>query len=283
MVGRFRKRGAGGALGLTAILMLSGCSCRLPAPTVNRSLQAREPMNLNHQPFELRMFNPLQPPPNHVLIVYATGDGGWFGLGTDLFNWLQEWNYPAVGFSSRSYLKNLARVSDTVTTTPARLAQDYAQIIGFAESRLGLPSTTPVILVGLSRGAGLSVVAAGEGSLDSRLAGVLAIALTKEEEHVVRRRLGFSFAGHAGMPQTIEIQTYTYLNRFLHLPVMVIQSTRDGYLPAARARELFGPDTPLRRLISIEAANHSFGNACPILYQDARLGLEWITALMPER
>jgi hypothetical protein len=38
----------------------------------------------------------------------------------------------------------------------------------------------------------------------------------------------------------------------------VIQATKDNYLPAASARQLFGPDTPRRRFYSINANNHRF-------------------------
>ena len=76
----------------------------------------------------------------------------------------------------------------------------------------------------------------------------------------------------------VEIETYQYLNRIASLPVMVLQSTNDGYLPADAARKLFGPDTEFRRLIPIEAGNHSFRNACPALYSNVEDALKWITA-----
>ena len=40
--------------------------------------------------------------------------------------------------------------------------------------------------------------------------------------------------------------------------VVVIQASGDGYLPAARARELFGVDSTDRRLVTIDAHNHRF-------------------------
>jgi fermentation-respiration switch protein FrsA (DUF1100 family) len=60
------------------------------------------------------------------------------------------------------------------------------------------------------------------------------------------------------------------------LPVAVIQSTRDGYLPAAQARQLFGPDGERRRFYPIESDGHTFGGAHAALYEQARAALEWI-------
>ena len=242
-------------------------------------------MTLNGQPFELRLSQPARPSANNVLIVYATGDGGWLGLGTDIFNWMAGWDYPVAGFSARSYIHNLGHNSETATTTPRLLVRDYEAIINFAEKRLGLASTTKVILAGVSRGAGFAVVAAGAGGLDQRLAGLLAIALTKEEEHVLHRARGRRSAGETASRPRVMIQTYSYLGRVDPFPVMVLQSTHDGYLTADKARELFGPDTESRKLRAVPAANHSFRHGCQTLHQDTEQALQWITGFIsrPQR
>jgi len=49
------------------------------------------------------------------------------------------------------------------------------------------------------------------------------------------------------------IEPYDYLLRLSSLPVAVLQSTRDGYLPADQARQLFGPDTGNHQLHAIDA------------------------------
>jgi hypothetical protein len=260
---------------LPLLLALDGCSCRLSVPAAEGQIQKKEPLVLYERPIHMRIFKPQHAAADNVLILYATGDGGWLGLGGEIFDWMTQWNYPVAGFSSREYLKNLAYDADT--TTPRRLVRDYERMIAFAESRLELPAaSTSVILVGLSRGAGLSVVAAGQGQLGPRLAGLLAIALTKEEEHVIRYRTRRPAATNAPRRVQIEIQTYSYLNRVSSFPAMVLQSTHDGYLPAEEARQLFGPDTELHKLHPIEAANHTFRNGCQALYDETASALKWI-------
>jgi len=198
------------------------------------------------------------------LLIYATGDGGWRGKDLDLFNHLAEWGYPMAGFSAPEYYKHLR--GDEETTTPARLARDYEAIIDAATRELMLPASTPVILVGVSRGAGLSVVAAGQQAIQPSLDGVVVMGLTKEEEHVRWRR----------RRQSTELAIYDYLPRLASLPLAVIQSTRDNYLPAEQARTLFGADTDRRQFHAIDAKNHSFSGARPALYETLRSSLEWV-------
>jgi hypothetical protein len=83
------------------------------------------------------------------------------------------------------------------------------------------------------------------------------------------------------VPQMVDV--YAYLRRLADMPIAVVQSTRDGYLPADRARELFGPDTPHRWFQPIEASNHSFGGARPELYDAMARALTWIEGLLKTR
>jgi fermentation-respiration switch protein FrsA (DUF1100 family) len=134
-----------------------------------------------------------------------------------------------------------------------------------ARASLQMPFSSPVVLVGVSRGADLAVVAAGESGLQSELAGVVAMGLTREEEYVHRRR-----------GPTVAFDLYGSLPRLGDIPLSVIQSTRDNYLPADDARMLFGEDTPRRTLHPIDAKNHSFAGARPALYSTLRTSLAWV-------
>jgi pimeloyl-ACP methyl ester carboxylesterase len=188
--------------------------------------------------------------------VYATGDGGWHRKDLDLYRHLVTWGYPVAGFDAHDYVKHLGTEP---TTTPERVAHDYQTMIDAAREALALPRALPVVLVGVSRGAGLAVVAAGDPSLRAELSGVVVVGLTKEEEYVHWYRRLESHRSEM-------VQIYEYLPSLALLPITVIQSTRDKYLPAASARALFGPDGPDRHLIAIDARNHSFGGARDALY-----------------
>lgn len=196
------------------------------------------------------------------LVIYATGDGGWRGKDKDVFAHLAGWGYTCVGFSAPEYLKHLPGVDGTAT--PSHVSSDYTRIAARAKEELGLGAGTGVVLVGVSRGADLAVVAAGQPALRDDLDGVVVMGLTREEEYVRRRRARAA------------LELYPYLPRLGAVPLAVIQSTHDNYLPAADARALFGEDTPLRAFHAIASRNHSFGGARAQLYATLHESLDWV-------
>jgi pimeloyl-ACP methyl ester carboxylesterase len=256
------------------LVFLVGCPCKTPASKGTDVVQTRDWISIYQHPMELRLSKPKDPLNSNILVVYGTGDGGWRGLDQQVFEWISTWNFPVVGFSSKSYLENLGYIRDT--TTPRRLVRDYETIIKLAEQKLDMQQSPRIILVGLSRGAGLAVVAAGQGELKPSLAGVVAIALTKEEEHVVRYRRRDRSQPYQLKHELLMVQTYEYLPRIAPVPVMVIQSTHDDYLPADAARALFGSDTEMKKFLPINAKNHSFSGGCLDLYRGTQAALDWI-------
>lgn len=253
------------AVGIVIAFFAQGCVHRLPqhAPVL---LQSTDDVTLNGFPVTLHLVRPIAPQAR-PLLIYATGDGGWRGKDLDLFRHLASWGYPVAGFSAPQYVKHLR--GDAETTTPALLARDYTAIIAAARRDLTLPASTAVILIGVSRGAGLSVVAAGQQAMQQALDGVVVMGLTKEEEHVRWRR----------RRQSTELEIYDYLPRLGSVPVSVIQSTHDNYLPAEQARTLFGADTDRRQFHAIEARNHSFSGARTALYEALRSSLDWVVSV----
>jgi fermentation-respiration switch protein FrsA (DUF1100 family) len=206
----------------------------------------------------------------HVpLLIYATGDRGWAGKDLDVFRQLVSWGYPVAGFDAHDYVKHLKGV-----TTPVRVARDYGSIIAVARDALHLDRDVPVVLVGVSRGAGLSVVAAGQRLLRGELQGLVVMGLTREEEYVTWRH---RFGRRSAQPPNM-VEVYEYLPRLGSLPLTIIQSTRDNYLPAASARKLFGADTDRHHLIAVDAKNHSFAGARPELYAALQQALASVAA-----
>jgi hypothetical protein len=264
----------------TAIVLgatLTSCAHHVPALDPNAPVRLDgEIVFDDHHSLDLHFSRPCLLDAAHPLILYATGDGGWRGKDRDAFERMTRWGYPMVGFSAPNYLHHLVRQRET---TPPDVARDYARIIRTAKARMGVAPEVLTILVGVSRGSGLAVAAAGEPALQPSLAGVVAVALTREEEYV--HRLKRKRKAPQDPPELVILDNYEYLPRLRNLPLSIIQSTHDDYLPAEEARRLLGPDSALRQLKPIRAKNHSFTDAREPLYVELQASLAWVTHFLP--
>jgi hypothetical protein len=262
-------------------LAILACACVSRVPTLEpdaRAVLFAQEVQLDADRLEVHLVRAAREDGQHPLLLYATGDGGWRSADRGLFQHLARWGYSLAGFSARRYLEHLR----FAPTTPARVAADYGHLIAFAKHALDLPADSATVLVGFSRGSGLAVVAAGQPQLRPLLRGVLAVALTDEEEYVrdYRARKGRD-PRDVSMRELATLRPYELLEELDRLPVAVIQSTEDNYLPAARARQVFGPDGEWRRFYAISAQSHTFAGARDDLYEQAHLALEWIMACDP--
>jgi hypothetical protein len=272
------KPGGSAALRLVVLASALFAACLSKPPTLLPDAEATlfvRRASLATETVDLHFVKPPAWARPRPLLLYATGDGGWRSADRGLFQHLAHWGYPVAGFSAVQYLAHLRFEA----TSPAHVAEDFGELIAFAKRSLDLPAHAPTVLVGFSRGSGLSIVAASNPDLRPLLIGVLAVALTGEEEYV---RDDWSHGtSHPRTPidrRLATLRPYDLLRGLAPLPLVVIQSTRDSYLPADEARRLFGPDDEYRRLVSIVASNHTFRDSRDTLFVKARTSLDWIEA-----
>lgn len=266
----------GGWWTVGVLLLASGCAVHGPLlGDDSGTLERLQTIVLHKRPVELHFARLRGAPSGAPLVLYVTGDGGWRGADPLVFRTLVQWGYPSAGMEARGYLDHLGDLDERAT--PRRLARDYANIVARARHELGLAPATPVVLVGFSRGAGLAVLAAGQPGLRASVMGVVAVALTDEEDEV---RLEPEAAASEPRPADT-VNPYHLLPRLGSLPVAVIQSTHDRYVAAAEARQLFGADTPTRRLLAIESDGHTFAGARDTLLEALQSSLRWIAGAPP--
>ena len=135
----------------------------------------------------------------HPLLLYATGDGGWRGKDKDAFEHMTALGVSA-GRLQRARLPEAPRADAARDAAARRRARLRADDRAGEDTSSGCPTDMPTVLVGVSRGSGLAVAAAGDPALQRSLVGVVAIALTREEEYVHRLRRGA--AGRARTPSS---------------------------------------------------------------------------------
>jgi pimeloyl-ACP methyl ester carboxylesterase len=193
------------------------------------------------------------------LVLYASGDGGWFGAAVGMFRTIAATGRPTVGFSTKSFMH--IEQQSVRPLTVADIVEDYQRIIATARESLQLPSDTPVVITGWSRGASLGVLVASWRA--PQVVGLVAIGLAASERLDIEA--GSDDDPVPGAPAAADERAsrsramYPLLARIAPRRSVVIQASGDGYLPAADARALFGSDSTASRLVAIDARNHRFG------------------------
>jgi hypothetical protein len=230
---------------------------------------------LRNQPFDLHLAAPPHPRAADVLVLYASGDGGWFGAAVDMFRAVGEAGFYAVGFSTRTLLR---RKLPSGQLAADELAEDYQAILERASGALNLPTEHRVVLSGWSRGASLAVLVGGARQAPSNLAGVIAIGLAADENLAVSSETDDDPVGKPAIRDTSTLDMYALISQLTPRRCAVIQATGDRYLPASRARELFGSDTELRRFYQVTAKNHRFGGGAEGFVTALRSALQWVAS-----
>jgi len=213
------------------------------------------------------------------LVVFATGDGGWRSVSLEVFDHLAALGYMCAGVNSPDAVKPVKRAGEKVSTAQAaeRVKASFAE----AKKEFGLPASTPVIVVGFSRGATLVAFSALHPEIRDQVRGAIALALTREADYL--RAPPAERAPDVQVDAKGRIQIYPALKFLGATPVAIIQSTKDPYVASAEARQLLGPDTPTLRLYEVESSGHRFGGATDKMIVDVDDALAWIERSQPAK
>jgi dienelactone hydrolase len=263
------------AFAATCLLVLAGCGGARISSEPGLYTVSVQPVHTLGRDIHATYVHPVHDRHPGYLVVFATGDDGWFGTSHALFRHLAEAGYTLAGFSSPEALQEIARSGGRIST--ARAAQELKDLYQRAKHDLGLPATTPIVIVGFSRGASVVAFTAVHPELRDSVGGAVAIALTREADYLHAPR------GNPRLPLDDEgrIQLYPALKFLGSTRLAVIQSTHDSYVPAAESRQLLGADTPTLRLYTVEARDHGFSDARDRLMQDLDDALRWIEQEAP--
>jgi hypothetical protein len=234
----------------------------------------REKIEVANASVTLMLAKAASPSPPPFLVVFASGDGGLVGVSMALLQHLADRSYCVVGFSSEeAFAKVVAESGGRANYVAAR--DSLASIIAQAKHALELSERTPIIVTGVSRGASVVVASAGDPTLRSGILGAIAIALTREFDDLTIGEVAKPVPGVERDEQG-RIQTYPAIERLRSVPLAIIQSTNDSYVPSVESRRLLGPDTPTRRLYEVESRNHSFEGGEDALMRDLDDAMKWI-------
>lgn len=187
------------------------------------------------------------------LVVYFSGDLGWFPSTPFEFDFLKRLGYPAIGISSHEYLHKFT--PDTVQG----LAENLAEIARQGRASAGLPETTPVVITGTSRGADLALIAAGQPAMHD-IAGLVALGISPTEDKLKEEEIDVL----AEVPQ-------------VKCRSAIIQAVGDKYITAAKLRTVIGADSDRLRLWVNPSDSHSFRGQRELLITQLEEALNWVT------
>ena len=207
--------------------------------------------------------------PGGKVAVVTSGDGGWVHLGPDVAESLAGEGYRVVGFDAKAYLSSFTSKSGPLHVED--VPRDYAALLEYA-ARSG--SRRP-LLVGVSEGAGLSVLAATAPEVQSRVAGVVALGLPDLNELGWRWRDSIIYITKK-VPDEPTFSAREVVGRVSPVPLAALHSTHDEFVALAMIQEILAQAREPKRLWVIEAADHRFSDNRPELQRRLKEAIAWI-------
>ena len=185
-------------------------------------------------------------------VVVASGDGGWMHLGPRAAEVLARAGYFVVGVDSKEYLS--AFTSGSTTLRPEDVPGDFMAFAQYAAQR---SNRSRSVLVGVSEGAGLSVLAAADPRMKAAVRGVIGLGLPDINELGWRWRDSMIYITK-GVPNEPTFSVGAIIDKVSPMPLAALHSSADEFVPVAEIQRLMDKAKAPKRLWIITASNHRF-------------------------
>jgi pimeloyl-ACP methyl ester carboxylesterase len=233
---------------MLCLLIVAACA----GPVKPGWSETRQTLAIRGQEQSLRVYgNPSGDP-----VIVSSGDGGWIHLAPRVADVLSRHGFFVVGFDVRAYLESFTSARSTLR--PEEEPGDFRVLADFAQKATGKKP----ILIGVSEGAGLSVLAATDAQTKARIAGVIGLGLPDLNELAWRWKDAVIYLTHRA-PNEPLFSTAAIVDRIAPAPLAAIHSTQDEFVPVAEVeRVLEGAKDP-KRLWIVKASDHRFSDNLP--------------------
>jgi type IV secretory pathway VirJ component len=207
-------------------------------------------------------------------IVVTSGDGGWIHLGPVVAEYLASQGFFVVGFDARAYLEGFT--SGHGALKPADEPGDFRVLADWAAQG----ASRKPILIGVSEGAGLSLLAATDPATKTAIAGVIGLGLPNTNELGWRWKDAVIYLTH-GVPNEPTFSTAALADRVSPLPLAAIHSTRDEFVPIGDVQRVIDAAREPKRLWIIEASDHRFSDNMTELERRLLEAIAWVNGKSP--
>ena len=208
-------------------------------------------------------------------VIVSSGDGGWIHLGPHVAQLLAAHGYFVVGFDVRAYLSGFT--SDASTLQAADEPSDFRTLSQYATQF----ARSKPILIGISEGAGLSILAASNPLAQRSIAGVIGIGLPDRNELGWRWKDSLIYVTHR-VPNEPTFSAASLIGKVSPLPLALLHSTHDEFVPLAEAQRMLGLGSEPRRLWVVPASDHRFSDNLSEFDRSLLEAIDWVTQHEPQ-
>jgi fermentation-respiration switch protein FrsA (DUF1100 family) len=202
-------------------------------------------------------------------VVLSSGDGGWIHLAPHVAGVLAAHGYFVVGFDARAYLSSFTDGRSGLR--PNEVGADYLALTRFAAQG----SHARPILIGVSEGAGLSVLAACDPAAKSAMAGVLGLGLPDINELAWRWKDAVIYVTHR-VPNEPTFRASSIVNCMTPVPLAAIHSTGDEFVALADVQRVLDAAREPKKLWVVNASDHRFTSNLAEFDRRLLEALSWI-------
>jgi pimeloyl-ACP methyl ester carboxylesterase len=202
-------------------------------------------------------------------VVLSSGDGGWIHLGPHVAQVLAANGFFVVGFDAKAYLESFTAGAATLRVEDA--PRDYRALIDLAARETGRRP----LLIGVSEGAGLSVLAASDSDNKEAVAGVIGLGLSDLTELGWRWTDMVIYLTHS-TPREPTFSVNAVISRIAPIPLAAIHSTHDEFVPVKEVEQLLEHAQQPKRLWTVQAANHRFSDNLGEFDRTLLEAIQWV-------
>ena len=219
---------------------------------------------------QLQLYGPADGPPT----IVASGDGGWIHLGPHVAELLATRGFFVVGFDVKAYLAGFT--TDAATLRPVDEPRDFKALAAFASAATGRKP----IVIGVSEGAGLSVLAAADPDTKAVLGGVVGLGLPDRNELGWRWKDSLIYLTH-GIPNEPTFSTAAIVQKVAPLPIGAIHSTHDEFVSIAAVQKVLQSAQDPKQLWIVNASDHRFSDNTAEFDRRLFEAIEWVNQKTP--
>ena len=212
--------------------------------------------------------------PGSTPIIVSSGDGGWIHLGPHVAEFLSAKGFFVVGFDAKAYLESFTTAKSALA--PQDEPGDYRLLVKYAAR--GSPEKP--ILIGVSEGAGLSVLAATDPQTKEMISGVIGLGLPDMNELGWRLKDSIIYLTHA-VPNEPLFSVASIVGKVAPVPLAAIHSTQDEFVPLAEAQKLIQSAGSPKKLWIVSASDHRFTGNIAEFDQLLLEAIQWVKQNQP--